>query len=149
MQDNILLTMIDHQAWADDRLSRALGAPDHYHEKSKKLFDHIIAAQNVWINRIENKTPELEVWPVLTIDSWPTYIRSHHERLLSIIQNDRLGEIINYQNTSGQQFSNPVSEILMHLTLHSQYHRGQVISYSLDHFEKAPVVDMIAYLRSR
>lgn len=149
MQDNQLLTMVDHQAWADDRLCNALIGLNGIHEKSKKLFDHILAAQHVWISRIEQKPAELEVWPVLAYESWPSYIRSHHQMLTEIIQNNRLREMVTYQNTAGQQFSNSVAEILMHLTLHSQYHRGQVISYSLEKFEKAPVVDMIAYLRTR
>jgi uncharacterized damage-inducible protein DinB len=91
----------------------------------------------------------MDVWPILSNEAWYSLIAEHRERLMAMVNSDRCEQIINYKNTAGTEFTNTVSEILLHLTLHSQYHRGQVISYSIELFDKAPVVDLIAFLRSK
>ncbi len=149
MQKSEFITLIEHQAWADKRVANALLALPSVHEKSKKLFDHILAAQHTWLSRIENRIPVMDVWPILSNEAWYPLIADHRERLMAIVNSDRCEQIISYKNTAGTEFTNTVSEILLHLTLHSQYHRGQVISYSIELFDKAPVVDMIAFLRSK
>lgn len=149
MENKEFITLIDHQAWADRRLSDAISVLPQFHEKSKKLFDHILAAQHIWISRILDVPAEISVWPVLSNSEWPFLIEKNHRQLLDIVNSNRLNDRLVYKNSTGQEFTNTVSEVLMHLTLHSQYHRGQVISYSLEFFDKAPVVDMIAYLRIR
>jgi hypothetical protein len=41
MQKTEFIKLIEHQAWADNRVANALLALPSVHEKSKKLFDHI------------------------------------------------------------------------------------------------------------
>jgi uncharacterized damage-inducible protein DinB len=147
MENKEFITLIDHQAWADRRVADAIAVLPQMHDKSKKLFDHILAAQHTWISRILNVPSEISVWPLLSNSQWPILIEKHHQQLLDLVNTNRLQNELIYKNSTGQEFSNTVAEVLLHLTLHSQYHRGQVISYSLEYFEKPPVIDMIAYLR--
>jgi uncharacterized damage-inducible protein DinB len=38
----------------------------------------------------------------------------------------RLESGITYRNTKGEPWTNSVGDILMHVTMHSAYHRGQI-----------------------
>jgi len=59
----------------------------------------------------------------------------------------RLIKIISYKNSSGRAFQNSVRDVLMHVALHGQYHRGQ-INLQLRANGMEPVnVDFITFVR--
>ncbi len=141
--------LINHESWADMRIAEAFITAPIASGKSKKLLDHIIGAQCNWIARIKGETPELAIWPDLESNVWKMWIEKNHAALLEVCSDaNDLSQRISYKNSSGQEFSNSISEIIMHLVLHSQYHRGQAIAYSRDAFDTPPITDMIMYLRT-
>ena len=54
-----------------------------------------------------------------------------------------------YKNSKGEEFHQPVSEVIMHLFNHSSYHRGQLVTMlrTLE-VEKIPSTDFIVFTRS-
>ena len=56
-------------------------------------------------------------------------------------------KIIKYQNTTGASFETPMGEILIHLTHHGAYHRGQIISLLKPIVNPLPATDYIVWLR--
>jgi len=58
-------------------------------------------------------------------------------------------QILSYKNTSGQPFSQPVYQILLHLFNHSTYHRGQLVTmlHQLE-FTSIPATDFLVFTRS-
>ncbi|MFM9984445.1 MAG: DinB family protein [Flavobacteriales bacterium] len=140
--------MIDHDHWANQRITSQLQNLSAIPEKAERFMNHIIGAQNTWISRINGAAPMMDVWPSLMVDHWDSLFKKNHHMLIEIIADEKnLARIINYTNTKGDVFSNPVSELIIHLCLHSQYHRGQVVTICRDLIESPLPTDMIAFLR--
>lgn len=140
--------LIEHEYWASIQIADMLIGFDIIPERSKRIFDHIIGAQNTWVARINNVTPQLEIWPILMPGDWSKLLKENKDTLIEIGSKEtKLNELITYSNSTGKEFTNRVGDLILHLVLHSQYHRGQVIAYCRENIKQPPVTDMIAYLR--
>ena len=140
--------MVDHDHWANQRITTQLQNLSVIPEKAERFMNHIIGAQHTWISRINGTAPMMDVWPSLMADHWDSLFKKNQHMLLEIVsQENNLQRTINYTNTKGDVFSNPVSELIIHLCLHSQYHRGQVVTICRDLIESPLPTDMIAFLR--
>jgi uncharacterized damage-inducible protein DinB len=150
MSHSYLHVLIEHQYWADQKLIEALLKLEEIPDKSKKLMNHIIGAQENWIARIEGRVSQLSIWPEIESKNWHDWISKNYDGLKLICSDEQHAtKRITYSNSTGKQFGNSISEILLHLTMHSQYHRGQAITYARDVFEVPPSTDMIVYLRTK
>ena len=49
-----------------------------------------------------------------------------HQRVYAEFLNGDLGRVIDYTRFTGERYQSPVSDILLHLTLHGTHHRGQM-----------------------
>ena len=134
--------LLDHLEWADARLLEALRkAPD---ERALKLYAHIVGAEHVWIARMRGEEPAIEVWPALTVEECATHAAKNARALRSFTDVDR---VVNYRNTAGKEFNTSVEDILTHVAMHGQYHRGQVnLILRMSGAEPVPV-DYIAWTR--
>ena len=45
---------------------------------------------------------------------------------LTHLNSTDLDKVISYKNSTGKEFKNSVRDILIHVALHGQYHRGQI-----------------------
>jgi len=117
-----------HLAWADETLLRALEAgtpsPDTVRE-----YAHILGADEIWLARLEHRAPRTPVWPALTLDelqATATKVQEGYRAYLDTLTEEMLAQDLAYTNTAGKSFENPVGDILLHVALHAQYHRGKV-----------------------
>ncbi len=141
--------MIQHEHWANQLVIEPLLKLNEIPEKAKKIFDHIIGAQHIWISRIKGESPVLSVWPNILVEHLASLAKDNFNALIELTQaEDQLKRTISYVNTKGDEFNNSVSELIIHLCLHSQYHRGQVITLIRDLVDTPEPTDMIAYLRT-
>jgi uncharacterized damage-inducible protein DinB len=144
------LSMMKHDYWASERLLQTLHQLPWIPIKAKEIFDHIVAAEVTWYARIADLTPELPIWKSnLDMASLSTYLNESHERWMELLESDEdvLSKTVTYKNSAGRELSSTVAEILTHLTLHGQYHRGQVMILIRDQVEHMPSTDYIVYLR--
>lgn len=140
--------MVDHDHWANQRITTQLQNLSVIPEKAERFMNHIIGAQHTWISRIDGTAPMMDVWPSLMADHWDSLFKKNHHMLSDIVaQENNLNRIVSYTNSRGEVFTNPVSELIIHLCLHSQYHRGQVVTICRDLIESPLPTDMIAFLR--
>lgn len=94
-------------------------------EKTFKLINHLINAQQIWNARIK-KEKELEVWQ---INNWDIILNMNNEnysKTLDILNEINSEQVIEYTNSKGITFSNKVKDILFHVINHSTYHRAQI-----------------------
>jgi uncharacterized damage-inducible protein DinB len=115
-------------AWADLRTLESLRAMREPPPQAVDLFAHGLAATHVWIRRVEQASAAYEVWPKLSLDECERLAHANHAALQSLASSDSeaLARIVHYTNLSGRTFDTPLEEILLHLTHHAMYHRGQV-----------------------
>jgi uncharacterized damage-inducible protein DinB len=124
---NEILQLFLHLYWADVRLLEALekgGPPEAFRE-----FAHVIGAEEIWLARLQGRKPRCAVWPELTASDLSKLMEAAHAAyrdFLSQLPADRLDERVGYTNSEGRKFSSTIEEILLHVTLHAQYHRGKV-----------------------
>lgn len=114
--------------WANREVAHAL-AGGQAPGRSVRLMAHVVGAEWVWRSRILAGSKNMAVWPQLTPDeilreceelkpAWEQYLRE--------LTPDRLGESAAYTNSKGERFSSRLEDILMHVVMHSAYHRGQI-----------------------
>lgn len=138
-----------HIAWADETLLRALEAGTPSPEILRE-YAHILGADEIWLARLEQRASRTPVWPTLPLDEVTTLAQTLHQdyrTFLATLNQQRLDQVIAYTNTAGSSFENSIRDILIHVALHAQYHRGKV-NLLLRQAGMAPAsTDYIAFLR--
>ena len=94
-------------------------------EKTVKLLNHLINAQQIWNARIKNEG-EFEVWQINDWNNISKINTDNYSKTLEIIHNESLENSIEYKNSKGQKFINKIEDVLFHVINHSTYHRAQI-----------------------
>ena len=124
-----LSRLFDHMAWADQRTLDALRSMREPPQQAIDLFAHMLGAEHVWLRRIERGTAAYDIWPSLNVEECERLARANHSGFKTLIEKsdgETMVTHVNYANSSGKTFSTPLRDILLHVTHHGMYHRGQV-----------------------
>ena len=119
-----------YDAWANHEvLAFFKRAPAPLPPRVVKFFAHILAAEFLWLDRIQNEKQQLAVWPEFSLAE----CEEHFARLtlkwqsfLRALSDARLAQTVRYRNTKGEDWQSTVSDILTHVFMHAAYHRGQI-----------------------
>jgi len=122
-------SLFSYDGWANREVLRSLQDLDAPPERSIKLLAHILSAERLWLERLRAEKQTLPVWPLFTLQDcqseisqppgqWTSYLTSLGEAGLSTL--------CAYKNTKGETFSSRKQDILLHVVMHSAYHRGQI-----------------------
>jgi len=117
----------DH--WANRECLDALRKSGSDSAKVLRVIAHVLSAQKLWLERLLTQPQSMAVWPTSTLDdcssladkmglAWRDYLRN--------LSNEGFGSMIDYRNSKGEPWSNRVEDILLHVLMHSTYHRGQI-----------------------
>jgi uncharacterized damage-inducible protein DinB len=121
--------LYEHLAWADARTLEALRSMHAPPPDALRLFGHVVAAEHVWLTRIEGRAAEMPVWPSLGLEECAAVAARNQAGFAAVIGSsgdDAFARELRYRNTSGAEFVNRIEDILLHVAMHGQYHRGQV-----------------------
>ena len=117
-------------SWADRRTLESLRAvPLAAIAESLPLLAHVLAAEHVWLARLEGREPKHPVWPDLSLEACVQLLHENdagYRALLNQLSEEQLADVTNYRNAAGQEFSTPVLDILLQVITHGGYHRGQI-----------------------
>ena len=119
---------VAHSAWANVLVVEALRARPEL-TAAVREYSHVVAVEAVWLARLEHRPEPVPIWPNLTIDEADALRRevaSAYERYVSTLTSDTLERSVEYTNSAGQTFRTPAADILQHVALHGQYHRGKI-----------------------
>ena len=146
------INLFRYENWANMEVSDCLLSLDQPPEKALSLMSHIIIAQKIWLCRISGKTYNANsVWQTLLKSEISEALNNSSAALIeytgSLSENDH-EKIIEYTNTKGKSFKSLLKDILTHLSLHSAYHRGQIIFLIKPSVKVLPNTDYINYARS-
>jgi uncharacterized damage-inducible protein DinB len=143
--------MFEHLNWANQRILETLQSMKGENQEVIRLFSHILFAEKVWITRLQGlDSSRLPIWSDVDIEVCADLVMQNNESLITFLtnlSNTDLDKTISYSNSKGIEFKNSVRDILTHVALHGQYHRGQINSrLRADGFE--PVnMDFITFVR--
>lgn len=124
-----LKRLFSYDDWANREVLATLQAVQTPPVRSINLLSHIISAEKLWNERLLVQEQTLPVWPNFTLDQcnveldqmpalWRSYLASIGEAGLSAT--------LAYRNTKGESFTSQKQDILLHVVMHSAYHRGQI-----------------------
>ncbi len=140
----------EHAVWADTALLRAVTSAGRPVPGALRELAHVIGTEETWLARLEQRTPRAAVWPDVSAREAETLAARTHQAYgtyLAGLREEDLPGSVPYTNSAGRQFTSSVGDILLHVALHGQYHRGKVnLLLRQAGCEPAPV-DYIAFVR--
>jgi uncharacterized damage-inducible protein DinB len=143
--------LIRHLIWADARTLaslKTLAMPD---PEATRLFAHVVVAESIYLDRLEGRDPfPQEFWPELTLDEASSVGTEAAERLARFVAGLKsafLKEPVRYRNSRGVYFETPIEEMVMHVVLHGERHRGQIARLVRAAGGRPAVTDFITFVR--
>jgi uncharacterized damage-inducible protein DinB len=146
---NHVRRLFRHLEWADLALLDALQhVPDGH--PAWREFSHILGAEAVWLDRLEKRAQRVAVWPELSREEGVKLLGDLHAgyaTYLATLQPRDIESQLHYVNTAGKELSTSVGDILLHVAMHGQYHRGKInLMLRQGGIMPAPV-DYVAFVR--
>ena len=127
------LRMFAYDRWANCECLAAMKAAGSVSADTVGRMAHILSAQTLWFERILKKPQSMPVWPSSTVedctalaDEISSAWRNYLTQLATQLPPGSLDDKVEYRNSKGDPWSSRVEDILMHVLLHSAYHRGQI-----------------------
>lgn len=120
--------------------------------KPVKLMAHLLAAQQIWINRCKGLPPaDVALWsdgqPGIFDETIATNSTEWLAYLEELNEND-FETVVSYKNLRGESFENKLADILAHVINHGTHHRAQIGQHLLAAgTEQLPITDYIFYIR--
>jgi uncharacterized damage-inducible protein DinB len=158
---NNLIHHVRYNRWATARTLRSAGVINHEEQirdlgasygSVRGTLVHIYQADRIWWDRLmEQPTLPLEKYePPAERAVWEREWTALLDRYVAWAEgftDADWNRVIAYRDTKGNPYESPVWQILLHLTNHDSYHRGQVASL-LRQLGHAPLgTDLILYYR--
>lgn len=143
--------MIDAMIWADGQLLPAVATCPAAQAEALPLFGHVLAAEHVWLSRLEKREARVPVWPQLSVAECEALAAENgaaYRKYAAGLDDATLAEVLHYRTQAGVAMSTAVIDILTHVVIHGAYHRGQVAKMIGKTGVSAPTTDFIAYVRS-
>jgi uncharacterized damage-inducible protein DinB len=155
--------LCDYNSWANQRLlevsatlkeeqfTRDLGSS---FRSVRDTLAHIMDVEWLYLERWNGRSPSALPSP----ESYPNHanvvvrwkeIEQDLNHFVAARDSAGLEQRIDYRNTRGDDFSNPLWEMLLHLVNHSTYHRGQVTTLVRQLGTKPVSTDLINFYRQR
>jgi uncharacterized damage-inducible protein DinB len=118
-----------YDEWANREVLTALENLKDPPARSLRFLAHIVSAERLWLERLRLQKQTYPVWPDFTLAQCKVEIAG-----LSPQWRDYLGSLteegllrdLTYRNSKGESWTNAKQDILMHVVMHSAYHRGQI-----------------------
>lgn len=128
---NQIIRNFDHMYWANTQIVHALQGVEGDIEKPLRLFAHVLAAEKVWLTRINGKDAStIVIWPdVYSLEDCENFVQENNAGYMHYFKHhtdDDLLNVISYRNSKGDAFNTTVYDILTQVFLHGSYHRGQL-----------------------
>lgn len=120
-----------YDAWASREVLSAIKASGSQlsSDRPLQLFAHILSAERLWLERIQERPQSLPVWPDFLLDQCDAQLAEVSElwsAYLEELSAPELLKTIHYKNSKGEAWSSTMHDVLTHVLLHSAYHRGGI-----------------------
>jgi uncharacterized damage-inducible protein DinB len=147
------LNLFAYDNWANKVILETI-TQAHEPQAPVKLMAHLLAAQQIWINRCKGLPPPgIVLWPDWQIGTFESLINDNQGAWVSYLNELQPGnfeKIISYKNMRGENWENKLSDILAHVINHGTHHRAQIgQQLKLAGVENLPTTDYIFYVRSK
>lgn len=129
----------------------ALRSARHAAPEALREFAHILGTEETWLARLEQRSPRTAVWPddvsIEDLEAIRERTKKAYEAFLAGLGEEGSFVPVTYTNSAGREFTTSVADILLHVVLHGQYHRGKVNLLLRQAGEMPTAPDYIAFVR--
>ena len=155
--------LLDYTVWANHRVMRAAAtlSVDDFKRDLRANFGgvrgtlcHILAAEWIWLERWKGISPstmidEGEFADIVELrDRW-TVIEDHRESWFKPLRPEALAASLKYRNLAGNEYEQPLWQLVQHVANHSTYHRGQIVLLLRQLGAKTVSTDLVMWDRDR
>jgi uncharacterized damage-inducible protein DinB len=139
----------------DDATVRVIGALEAIGDPPGAALNklaHIVAANELWMHRFgaRDEAPE-SIFPIGEpldeIKRRATQARIWRARFFDGFTDEKAAEVFAYTSTEGSRHRSTLADILTHLCLHGQYHRGQIMTLVKKQLPDSVTTDYIYFTR--
>jgi uncharacterized damage-inducible protein DinB len=156
-----LRLQLDYSAWASQRLLDAAAKLSteeltrDFKTADKTVLDtlvHVYAADRIWLSRVLGEQRATFIDPedrdlTLLQTEWPV-LQQRWKLWLKDFTDGDVTRVIEFKDTKGRPYAQPVWQILFHVVNHGTHHRGQVSGFLRAMGQTPPPLDMMAYYRT-
>jgi len=153
-------TIYDYNAWANSRVLDTAGQLTNaqFLQGGGASFDslgdtlvHTLSAQWIWLSRWQGHSPATMLNPEEYTDlkslrdRWRV-VETETHAFVAALDSEQLNTVVAYTNTSGQPFSYPLWQLMVHQVNHATQHRSEA-AVMLTHLDHSPgSLDLLTYL---
>ncbi|MEZ5306072.1 MAG: DinB family protein [Pyrinomonadaceae bacterium] len=141
---DLAMTLDDEQANAESKGSFS---------SVRDTLAHMVGAELVWFKRWKNEAMGFPTWyeeaSLAAIRVELLKLQQERREYFESLEDADMGTVVEYQNLRGDSFSNPLSELVVHVVNHSTFHRGQAINQIRAFGVKTAETDYIGFVRER
>ena len=145
------LGLFKYNDWANQKLLLCLQKNKINDEKIITLYNHLIVAQNIWLNRINNlSSKNLLLWESKKLLDLIELTHKSSEDWIKFLQEYNLTsfeEVIAYHNSEGKSYETGLADIVIHVINHSTHHRAQIVQLLRSLNIDPPRLDYIFFCR--
>jgi uncharacterized damage-inducible protein DinB len=142
--------LFSYDDWANREVLSSLQSLDAPPARSLKLLGHIVSAERLWLQRLLAQGQSLPVWPFFTVEQCKLQLDELPglwKNCLTSLGEAGLSHSLTYKNTKGESFTSSKQDILLHVIMHSTYHRGQIAADMRAAAQTPPYTDFIHAVR--
>ena len=139
-----------YDAWANREVLKAIRKNADENARSLQLMSHILAAEQVWLDRLLGVPQSVAVWPdadLARCDAESAKLERSWNEFLNSTRD--LGQTISYKNSKGEPWTSSILDVLTHVVTHSAHHRGQIASHMRAKGQTPAYTDFIHGARQR
>jgi uncharacterized damage-inducible protein DinB len=139
-----------YDAWANREVLAALRNCPASAVRGRQLLAHILSAELLWLERLQQQPQSQPVWPELSFEQceeWNGNLAGLWREYLATLELDGLSQAVSYQNSKGEPWTSAVEDVVAHVLLHSAYHRGQIASWMRANGDTPAYTDFIHAVR--
>jgi uncharacterized damage-inducible protein DinB len=137
--------------WANTKILELVLSNADFPQKALKYFEHILIAEKTWMVRIKGEEiPSNDFWYDISRNDLQSLLNENTANYLDLINNPPAGGYetkITYKNSKGIEYSTSVEDILIQISMHGSYHRGQINAVVRNAGLKPVPIDYITYTR--
>jgi uncharacterized damage-inducible protein DinB len=123
---DLLRRMYGYMAWADARTLASLRAMPDPPKQALDLFAHLLAAEHIWLRRIDGVVHLYDIWQSIGLDECERLAHANHAGFSRVLAEADRQRDVSYHSIAGDPYTTPLEEILIHVSHHGAYHRGQI-----------------------
>jgi uncharacterized damage-inducible protein DinB len=139
--------LLRYDEWANREALASAGPP-----RALRLMAHVLGAEWLWLHRLRRTPPAAPVWPEWSAEECAVQagrLPAEWTAYLADVDEAGLATAVEYVNSTGERWSSTVEDVLLHVVLHSAYHRGQVAAEVRAQGGRPAYTDFIHAVRQR